>query len=77
MDLTDVNCGVDGWAHLVAVIGCCDRELFGWEFAIRGRAEAKREIRQWIEWYNARRPHQSPGCKSPREYRAHSSGSVA
>jgi putative transposase len=163
MDLTHVNCGVDGWAHLVSVIDCCDRELVGWEFAIRGRAkeaeraieeacikrfgtlrppgdapllrsdnglifqsrrfrsacrdyrlrqefitpytpeqngiierffrslkeecvwqkqfksfaEAKGEISQWIEWYNAGRPHQSLGCKSPREYRAHLSESVA
>jgi putative transposase len=163
MDLTHVNCGADGWAHLVAVIDCCDRELVGWEFAIRGRAkeaeraieeacikrfgtlrppedapllrsdnglifqsrrfrsacrgyrlrqefitpsaleqngiikgffrnlkeecawqkqfksfaEAKREIRQWIEWYNAGRPHQLLGYKSPREYRAHLSESVA
>jgi putative transposase len=154
---------IDGWAHLVAVIDCCDRELVGWEFAIRGRAkeaegaieeacikrsgtlrppgdapllrsdnglifpsrrfrsacrdsrlrqefitpctpeqngiierfscslkeecawqkqfksfaEAKREISQWIEWYNAGRPHQSLGYKSPREYRVHLSESVA
>ncbi len=163
MDLTHVNCGVDGWAHLVAVIDCCDRELIGWEFALRGRAkeaecaieeacikrfgtlrplgatpvlrsdnglifqsrrfrsacrdyrlrqefitpytpeqngiierffrslkeecvwqkpfktfpEAKREIAQWIEWYNAGRPHQSLGYKSPREYRTQLSESVA
>jgi putative transposase len=47
MDLTHVNCGVDGWAHLVAVIDCCDRELVGWEFALRGRAkEAERAIEE-------------------------------
>ena len=45
MDLTHVFCGRDGWAHLVAVIDCCDRELVGWEFALRGRAkEAERAI---------------------------------
>jgi putative transposase len=45
MDLTHVDCGRDGWAHLVGVIDCCDRELVGWEFALRGRAkEAERAI---------------------------------
>jgi putative transposase len=155
MDMTHVACGRDGWAHLVAVIDCHDREVIGWEFALRGRAkeaeraieeacirrfgtlratgsmpvvrsdnglifqsrrfraacreyrlsqefitpytpeqngiierffrsfkeecvwqhrfnsfsEAKAAIAQWIEWYNAGRPHQSLGYKSPREYR--------
>jgi len=45
MDMTHVNCGRDGWAHLVGVIDCHDRELLGWEFALRGRAkEAERAI---------------------------------
>jgi putative transposase len=45
MDVTHVPCGRDGWAHLVAVIDCHDRELVGWEFALRGRArEAERAI---------------------------------
>jgi putative transposase len=163
MDLTHVSCGADGWAHLVGVIDCCDRELVGWEFALRGRAkeaeraieeaciqrfgtlrppgvapvvrsdnglifqsrrfrsacrdyrlrqefitpytpeqngiierffrslkeecvwqhnfhsfaEAKAAIRQWIEWYNTGRPHQSLGYKSPREFRAQQQLSVA
>jgi putative transposase len=47
MDLTHVFCGRDGWAHLVGVIDCCDRELVGWEFALRGRAkEAERAIEE-------------------------------
>ena len=29
----------DGWAHLVAAIDCHDRQLIGWEFALRGRAK--------------------------------------
>ncbi len=37
-DITHSPCGVDGWGHLVAVINCCDRELIGFEFALRGRA---------------------------------------
>jgi putative transposase len=163
MDMTHVDCGRDGWAHLVGVIDCCDRELLGWEFAMRGRAkeaeraieaacirrfgtlrptgatpvvrsdnglifqsrrfraacrdyrltqefitpytpeqngiierffrslkeecvwqhsfhsfaEAKAAIRQWIDWYNEGRPHQSLGYKSPREFRAQLQQSVA
>jgi len=45
MDLTHIPCGVDGWAHLAAVIDCHDRELVGYEFALRGRAkEAERAL---------------------------------
>jgi putative transposase len=163
MDMTHVDCGRDGWAHLVGVIDCHDRELLGWEFALRGRAkeaeraieeaciarfgtlrplgatpvvrsdnglifqsrrfraacrdyrltqefitpytpeqngiierffrslkeeciwqhsfhnfaEAKAAVRQWIEWYNVGRPHQSLGYRSPREYRAQLQQSVA
>jgi putative transposase len=163
MDMTHVDCGRDGWAHLVGVIDCHDRELLGWEFALRGRAkeaeraieeaciarfgtlrppgetpvvrsdnglifqsrrfraacrdyrlsqefitpytpeqngiierffrslkeecvwqnsfhsfaEAKAAIRQWIEWYNTGRPHQSLGYRSPREFRAQQQLSVA
>ena len=47
MDMTHVACGRDGWGHLVAVIDCHDRELIGWEFALRGRArEAERAIEE-------------------------------
>jgi transposase InsO family protein len=39
--------GRDGWAHLVAVIDCRDRELIGYEFALRGRSrEAERAIEE-------------------------------
>ncbi len=45
MDMTHVPCGRDGWAHLAAVIDCHDREIIGYEFALRGRAkEAERAI---------------------------------
>ena len=45
MDLTHIYCGDDGWGHLTAVIDCCDREIIGYEFALRGRAkEAVRAI---------------------------------
>jgi putative transposase len=47
MDMTHVDCGRDGWAHLVGVIDCHDRELLGCEFALRGRAkEAERAIEE-------------------------------
>lgn len=45
MDVTHINCGEDGWRHLVVVIDCHDREVVGWEFALRGRArEAERAL---------------------------------
>ena len=45
IDMTHVYCGKDGWAHLVAVIDCHDREVIGWEFALRGRSkEAERAL---------------------------------
>ena len=45
MDVTHIPCGVDGWGHLVAIIDCHDREVIGYEFALRGRAkEAERAL---------------------------------
>lgn len=45
LDVTHIPCGPDGWAHLAAVIDCHDRELVGYEFALRGRAkEAERAL---------------------------------
>lgn len=45
MDVTHIACGRDGWGHLAAVIDCHDRELIGYEFALRGRArEAERAL---------------------------------
>lgn len=153
-DATHIDCGRDGWGHLIAVIDCHDRELVGWEFALRGRAneaeralemaclarfgtlrpsgevpmirsdnglifqsrrfrdacrfyrlqqefitpytpeqnglierwfrslkeecvwqqsfetfaEAKQAVRRWIQWYNADRPHQALGYRSPQQY---------
>jgi len=47
MDLTHIDCGADGWGHLTAVIDCHDREVPGYEFALRGRAkEAERALEQ-------------------------------
>jgi len=45
MDVTHIPCGHDGWGHLTAVIDCHDREIVGYEFALRGRAkEAERAL---------------------------------
>ncbi len=45
MDVTPIPCGQDGWGHLTAVIDCHDREIMGYEFAVRGRAkEAERAL---------------------------------
>lgn len=155
MDVTHIDCGRDGWAHLAALIDCHDREIIGYEFSLRGRAkeaeralesaciyrfgtlrpegetpmirsdnglifqsrrfraacrdyrleqefitpycpeqngmierffrtlkeecvwlqrfasfaQARREIRRWISWYNESRPHQALGYRSPRQFR--------
>lgn len=45
MDVTHIPCGQDGWGHLTAVIDCHDREMIGYELALRGSAkEAERAI---------------------------------
>ena len=47
MDVTHIPCGEDGWGHLAAVIDCHDREIIGFEFALRGRAkEAERALEE-------------------------------
>jgi hypothetical protein len=37
IDMAHIGCGRDGWAHRVAVIDCHDRDIIGWELALRGR----------------------------------------
>ncbi len=47
MDVTHIPCGRDSWGHLAAVIDCHDREIVGYEFALRGRAkEAERALEE-------------------------------
>lgn len=47
MDVTHIDCGRDGWAHLAVVIDCHDREIIGAEFAMRSRArEAERAVEE-------------------------------
>ena len=47
LDVTHIDCGRDGWGHLVAVIDGHDRELIGYELSLRARAqEAERALEQ-------------------------------
>ena len=59
VDATHIDCGADGWGHLVAVIDCYDREIVGWEFALRGRAnEAERALEMaCLHRFGTLRPH--------------------
>ena len=41
-----------------------------WQHLFQDFDHARREIRNWIRWYNEERPHQSLGYRSPAEYRA-------
>jgi putative transposase len=41
-----------------------------WIRGFRSFADARREISRWIAWYNAERPHQALGYRSPRQFRA-------
>jgi putative transposase len=66
MDVTHIPCGRDGWAHLAAVIDCHDRELIGYEFALRGRAkEAERAIEAaCLARFGTLRPSSPPTLRS-------------
>jgi putative transposase len=67
MDLTHIYCGVDGWGHLAAIIDCHDREIVGYEFALRGRArEAERALEQaCLKRFGTLRPaQQTPVIRS-------------
>ncbi len=62
MDVTHILCGQDGWAHLAAVIDCHDRELIGYEFALRRRAKEAERARWPVSSGSvryARRAHRS------------------
>ncbi len=65
--MTHVPCGRDGWAHLAVVIDCHDREVIGYEFALRGRSkEAERAIEEaCIRRFGTLRPEgQAPVLRS-------------
>ena len=66
MDVTHVPCGQDGWAHLAAVIDCHDREIVGYEFAVRSRAkEAERAVEAaCLQRFGTLRPANAPVLRS-------------
>ena len=39
IDTTHILCGKDGWAHLTAIIDCCDRTVTGWRFSTSGSSD--------------------------------------
>jgi putative transposase len=39
--------------------------------------DARRDIRDWLQWHNDERPHQALGYRSPAQYRAQQSTQVA
>jgi putative transposase len=41
-----------------------------WQHTFRSFADAKAAIERWIAWYNAERPHQALGYRSPHQYHA-------
>ena len=66
MDVTHIPCGQDGWAHLAAVIDCHDREVIGYEFALRSRAkEAERAVEAaCLQRFGTLRPVGAPVLRS-------------
>ena len=66
MDVTPIPCGQDGWAHLVAVIDCHDREIVGYEFALRSRAkEAERAVEAaCLQRFGTLQPANAPVLRS-------------
>ena len=66
LDVTHIPCGHDGWAHLAAVIDCHDREVIGYEFALRSRAkEAERAIEAaCLHRFGTLRPAGAPVLRS-------------
>lgn len=39
IDTTHILCGKQGWAHLTAIIDCCDRTILGWRLSLSGSAK--------------------------------------
>ncbi len=66
MDVTHIACGHDGWAHLAAVIDCHDREVIGYELALRSRAkEAERAVEAaCLQRFGTLRPVGAPVLRS-------------
>lgn len=48
-----------------------------WQHTVQTFEEARRIIRDWVHWYNGRRPHSALGYRSPVQYRAQQSTQMA
>jgi len=48
-----------------------------WQHQFHSFTDARRIIRDWVEWYNQRRPHQALGYRSPQQYRLAQTAQVA
>lgn len=48
-----------------------------WQHTFQTFEEARRIIRDWVQWYNQGRPHSALGYRSPAQYRAQLSTQVA
>ena len=48
-----------------------------WQHVFSTFDEARRVIRDWMQWYNQERPHQALGYQSPVQYRAQQATQVA
>jgi putative transposase len=48
-----------------------------WQHVFRTFEDARRVIRDWMQWYNQERPHQALGYRSPVQYRAQQVTQVA
>jgi transposase InsO family protein len=48
-----------------------------WQRLFQTFDEARQIIRDWVQWYNEARPHQTLGYRSPVQYRAQQSIQVA
>jgi putative transposase len=47
-----------------------------WQHVFQTFEEARRIIRDWVQWYNQERPHQALDYRSPVQYRAQRSTQV-
>lgn len=66
MDVPHIPCGQDGWAYLAVVIDCHDREIVGYEFALRSRArEAEHAVETaGLQRFWTLRPANAPVLRS-------------
>lgn len=48
-----------------------------WQHVFQSFEEARRVIREWLQWYNQERPHQALGYRSPVQFRAQQATQVA